>query len=182
VAGQVITTTNAQGQAVTTTSPVASVLINNLGSIISAGRTASASPSVTSASGSASSQASDVTTTDQYGNTVVLSHASYGEVITATDARGSTFVTTYTPGGGAVSSLVLYTTTLPNGQRETITSLAVVGAAGATSAPAAASPAAATTTSKGTPGLQNAAAPFARSFGPGLVALVSVAVGFALLM
>jgi len=52
---------------------------------------------------------------------------SVGEaIITSTDGAGSTFVTTITPTGGVVSSIVLQTTTLPDGSRSTYTSFAAV--------------------------------------------------------
>lgn len=52
-------------------------------------------------------------------------------VLTSVDASGSTFVTTITPTGGVVSSIVLQTTTLPDGSRSTYTSFAVVTPTGA---------------------------------------------------
>ena len=55
-----------------------------------------------------------------------MTDASPGEVFTATDARGSTFITTYTPEGLLVSSLVLKTTTLPDGSLSTITQLEII--------------------------------------------------------
>ena len=49
-------------------------------------------------------------------------------VETTTNAEGSTYVTTITPTGGVYSSVVLQTTTLPNGMRSTQTSFVVVSA------------------------------------------------------
>ncbi|KAF2220402.1 hypothetical protein BDZ85DRAFT_266537 [Elsinoe ampelina] len=71
----------------------------------------------------------NVVTTDQDGEPITLSSVSFGEVITTTGRNGRTFVTTFTPAGGRVSSIVLQTTTLPNGQRSTITSYAPVAQA-----------------------------------------------------
>ncbi|KAK5276696.1 hypothetical protein LTR16_010808, partial [Cryomyces antarcticus] len=109
---------------------------------------------------------------------VVLTGAHYGAVLTATDARGSTFITTYTPGGGAISSLVLYTTVLPNGQRSTITSFALVGAP--TSAASSSAPvSSASRTGTAAPGLQSGMAAGTRVVGMELAALVGGAVGVA---
>ncbi|KAG8626527.1 hypothetical protein KVT40_005472 [Elsinoe batatas] len=71
----------------------------------------------------------NVVTTDQDGEPITLSSVSFGEVITTTGRNGRTFVTTFTPAGGRVSSIVLQTTHLPNGQRSTITSYAPVAQA-----------------------------------------------------
>lgn len=49
-----------------------------------------------------------------------------GTTITAAKARRSTLVTTITPGGGVVKSLVLETQQLPDGQLTTVTSFAIV--------------------------------------------------------
>lgn len=123
-----ITSTNSAGSTVvsTTTAPAAIIV--------------SGSSTITSAVSRFTNPVSvgntpiDITTTDAQGATVVLSSVTLGKVITATDARGSTFVTTYTPGANSasVNSLVLITTTLPNGVRSTITSFAVVAPASAT--------------------------------------------------
>lgn len=110
---------------------------------------------------------------------VVLSDASYGAVITATDAKGSTFITTYTPGGGAVSQLVLQTTQLPNGQRSTITSYAIAGAGGAATSTAQAASGGASATGTGKPGLQSGGASATRRYMGEMVALVGGAVGVA---
>jgi len=117
-----------------------------------------------------------VTTTDQYGNSVVVSGTHYGEVVTTTDSKGRTVVLTYTPGGGEVNSLVLKTTTLPNGQQSTITSYAIIG--GATTAASAAGGSGHHSAS-GTPGLQSGiAAPTGRYIGE-IAAVVGGAVGIA---
>lgn len=79
-----------------------------------------------SGSASASQSGDVVVTTDQFGNVVTLSGATDGAVITTTDAAGRTITTTYNPRGSAVRSLVVETSTLPNGDRATLTSVAVV--------------------------------------------------------
>ncbi|KAF9700476.1 hypothetical protein EKO04_001767 [Ascochyta lentis] len=71
------------------------------------------------------------TTTDSRGSQVTMtSAANYaptrGEVITTTNAEGSTFLTTYTPGGGRVSSVKLVTTTDAEGRPQTLTSITYV--------------------------------------------------------
>ncbi|CAG5180826.1 uncharacterized protein ALTATR162_LOCUS9452 [Alternaria atra] len=71
------------------------------------------------------------TTTDSAGRTTVTtSAANYaptaGEVQTETDEAGSTFLTTYTPGGGLVSSIKLITTTDSEGRPSTMTSYTFV--------------------------------------------------------
>ena len=60
------------------------------------------------------------------------------EELTTTDAAGSTFVTTFTPSGGAaISSLLLITTTLPDGSQTVMTTFAAVptGSDGGSSGP-----------------------------------------------
>jgi len=71
------------------------------------------------------------TVTDDAGRTTVTtSAANYaptaGEVQTQTDEGGSTFLTTYTPGGGLVSSIQLITTTDAEGRPSTMTSYTFV--------------------------------------------------------
>lgn len=77
------------------------------------------------------------TTTDSAGRTTVTTSAANfaptsGEVMTATDAQGSTFLTTYTPGGGKISSVKLITTTGADGKPSTMTSYTFVDPAEAT--------------------------------------------------
>jgi len=114
---------------------------------------------------------------------IVLSGTHSGQVITTTDARGSTVVLTYTPSGAAISELVLYTTRLPNGMQSTITSFAVVGAGGGGAATStAAAGASAGASSSGTHGLQSAlAAPTARWAGE-IAVVVGGAMGVAALI
>ncbi|CAA9959394.1 hypothetical protein CFE70_002826 [Pyrenophora teres f. teres 0-1] len=71
------------------------------------------------------------TVTDNAGRTTVTtSAANYaptaGEVKTHTNEQGSTFLTTYTPGGGLVSSIQLITTTDSDGRPSTMTSYTFV--------------------------------------------------------
>jgi hypothetical protein len=71
------------------------------------------------------------TTTDSAGRTTVTTSAAEyaptaGQVQTATDEQGSTFLTTYTPGGGLVSSIKLITTTDAEGRPSTMTSYTFV--------------------------------------------------------
>jgi len=88
-----------------------------------------------------------MTTTDSAGRTTVQTSAasglpSSGQILTSTDMQGSTFVTTYTPSAGMISSVKLITTTGSDGKPSTITSYAYVDAT-------------ATPTTTGKPGLQN---------------------------
>jgi hypothetical protein len=108
VPAALVTTTNAQGDTITTASPLSTAKVAG-GTIVGGGNGGTA-----------------YTTTDRFGNSVVLSGTA-GQVITTTDARGRTVVMTYTPGGGEVSELILKTTNLPGGGKSTITSYAVVG-------------------------------------------------------
>ena len=122
-----VTTTNSKGQQVVTSSTVAGAVV------VSNGHTTTAPvPIFTPPTQPTGSQGIDITTTDPLGNTIVLSDVHSGQAVTTTDAQGSTFVTTYTPDGGEVSSLVLSTSTLPDGSRSTITSFAVVTPGSAT--------------------------------------------------
>ena len=71
------------------------------------------------------------TTTDSRGAQVTVTSAAIyaptrGEVITTTNAAGSTFLTTFTPGGGRVSSVKVITTTDAEGRRQTTTFLTYV--------------------------------------------------------
>jgi hypothetical protein len=68
------------------------------------------------------------TTTDSRGSSIAVTSAgnlapTRGEVLTTTNAQGSTLLTTYTPGGGKVSSVKLVTTTDAEGRPSTLTSI-----------------------------------------------------------
>lgn len=70
-------------------------------------------------------------TTDSAGRTVATTSAvefapTKGQVLTKTNAEGSTFLTTYTPGSGRVSEIVLRTTTGADGQQSVVTSYTYV--------------------------------------------------------
>ncbi|KAJ4356622.1 uncharacterized protein N0V89_004658 [Didymosphaeria variabile] len=70
-------------------------------------------------------------TTDSAGQAIVTTSAvdfapTKGQVLTTTNAEGSTFLTTYTPGSGRVSSIVLLTTTGADGQQSVVTSYTYV--------------------------------------------------------
>jgi len=162
-----ITTTNAQGQTITTSSNVPAVVVVSNG-VASLSPVPVYTPATTPSNG-----VYDVTTTDQFGNTVVLSSVHSGQTVTTTDAKGSTFVTTFTPGGGHVSSLVLETTTLSNGKKSTITSFAPATGGGATQTGPAGS--------SGSPHLQNGA-PVQKRVSKPAVALIGGVVGAAILL
>lgn len=73
------------------------------------------------------------TTTDSAGRTIETASAvdfapTPGQVLTKTNKEGSTFLTTYTPDGGRVSSVLLITTTGPDGKQSVITSYTFVEA------------------------------------------------------
>jgi hypothetical protein len=162
-----ITTTNAQGQTIATssTAPAVVVVSNGVTSL-------SPVPVYTPPPATRSNGAYDVTTTDRFGNSVVLSNVRSGQTLTTTNAKGSTFVTTFTPGGGHVSSLVLETTTLPNGQKSTITSFApATGGTATQTGPG----------SSGSPHLQNGVCA-QRRVGKHAIALIGGAIGAAILL
>jgi hypothetical protein len=99
------------------------------------------------------------TTTDREGRTTVTTTAANfaptaNEVQTETDERGSTFVTTFTPGGGLVSSIKLLTTTDEQGRPSTMTSYTFVDPVQATQTAEDDSP----NRPSGEPGLQTGAA------------------------
>jgi len=162
-----VTTTNSQGQTLTSTSTVPAAVV------VSDGVTSLSPVPVYTPATTPSNGAYDVTTTDKSGNTVVLSNVHSGQALTTTDAKGSTFVTTFTPDGGVVSSLVLKTTTLSNGQKSTITSFAPATGGGATQTGPAGS--------SGSPHLQNGVLA-QRRVGKQAIALMGGAVGVAILL
>jgi len=147
------TTTNAAGQTVVQTT---SILTQPTASIpVTLVRTNAAGAPITTTE---TRPAVLRTTTDSAGRpTVITSAAQFaptpGEVRTETDASGRTFLTTYTPAGGKISSVRLITTTGADGRPSTVTSYTFVDPAGQTGS-------AATGTAAGTgrPGLQSGAA------------------------
>ncbi|KAF1933136.1 uncharacterized protein M421DRAFT_190501 [Didymella exigua CBS 183.55] len=102
------------------------------------------------------------TTTDSRGSSVVVTSAgnlapTRGEVLTTTDAAGVTLLTTYTPGGGKVSSVKLVTTTDAAGQAQTLTTIIEVDPTDVAGNGAAES-ASSTPTATGRPSVQSGAA------------------------
>ncbi|KAF2276322.1 uncharacterized protein EI97DRAFT_35441 [Westerdykella ornata] len=99
-----------------------------------------------------------LTSTDAAGSVVTTTSAvdfapTPGQQLTRTDSRGNTFVTTYTPGAGTVSSVKLITTTGADGKPSVITSYTFVNPGAPTGEGG--SPAG---TASGKPGLQTGAA------------------------
>ena len=135
-----VTSTNEAGSTVVQTTNVPAAVVTENGRV-----TTSPVPTFTP-SRVDPTRATDVTTTNSAGRTVRLSSVTPGAVVTATDDAGGVFVTTYTPDGGVVESLVVSRTTLPNGEVSTITSFAFVAADTASSP-----------SSTGTPRLQSGA-------------------------
>lgn len=147
------TTTNQQGQTVVQTTSVLSQVTASVPVTVT--RTNAQGQTVTSTE---NRPAIIRTTTDSVGRTAVVTSAAQfaptaGEVRTETDAGGRTFVTTYTPGGGKISSIKLLTTTDAQGRPSTITSYTFVDPA-ATPAPGGNDP----SQTGGRPGLQTGAA------------------------
>jgi len=140
--------------------------------INSAGATVLTTSAIVPSQSVPSSYAS-ITTTDKFGNEVVLTSVTAGQVVTTTDAKGQTLTTTFYPPGGAVESIIFQTTQLPNGQQvvETLTAYVAPSDAGLVTQAVAAT---ASATSSGKPGLQSqgAAAPGGLSKKDGLVGLV----------
>jgi hypothetical protein len=150
------TTTDARGSTVVQTTSVLSQVTASVAVTIV--RTNTAGQTVT-----ATEQRPAIirTTTDSQGRTTVTTSAAQfaptaGEVRTETDAGGSTFLTTYTPGGGKISSVKLITTTGADGKPSTITSYTFVDPAAATTD--AAGGVRGSQTATGKPGLQTGAA------------------------
>jgi hypothetical protein len=144
------TTTNAQGQTVVQTTSVLSQVTASIAVTVT--RTNAQGQTVTSTE---NRPAVIKTTTDSVGRTAVVTSAAQfaptaGEVRTETDAAGKTFLTTYTPGGGKISSVKLITTTGADGKPSTLTSYTFVDPAQQTDAPA--------QTTTGKPGLQTGGA------------------------
>lgn len=146
------TTTDSEGRATTLSSfflsdPTASVVVpttrtNAQGSVEVATET---KPAAVFSTTDSAGRATLVTSAVQYQPT-------QGQVLTQTDDKGSTFVTTYTPSGGKVSSVLLLTTTGADGQPSTVTTWTEVYQ-GASTTPPGNNP-----TNTGKPGLQTNAA------------------------
>ena len=102
------------------------------------------------------------TTTDSRGSSVAVTSAgdlapTRGQVLTTTNAQGSTFLTTYTPGGGKISSVKLLTTTDAEGRPQTLTSIIEVDPTDVAGGDATAS-GGATVTQTGRPSVQSGSA------------------------
>lgn len=120
------TTTNSQGQTIVQTSSVLSQVTASVPVTLV----------VTNSAGQRSTTVENrpaiiQTTTDAQGRTTAITSAARfaptpGEIRTETDERGSTFVTTYTPGGGRISSIKLITSTGTDGKPTVVTSYAYV--------------------------------------------------------
>lgn len=98
-------------------------------------------------------------TTDSAGRTIQTTSPvdfapTKGQVLTRTNAEGGTFLTTYTPGSGRVSSIVLLTTTGANGQQSVVTSYTYVDPAAQATESGSDEP-----SGTGRPSLQRGAAP-----------------------
>jgi hypothetical protein len=116
------TTTNSVGETVVETTSVLSQVTASVAVTVTrtnqAGQTVTATenrPAVIRTTVDSQGRTATVTTAAQFAPTA-------GEVRTETDAGGRTFVTTYTPGGGKISSVKLITTTGADGKPSTITS------------------------------------------------------------
>jgi hypothetical protein len=147
------TTTNSVGQTIVETTSVLSQVTASVAVTLT--RTNAAGSTVTAVE---TRPAVIRTTTDSRGSTATITTAAQfaptaGEVRTETDAGGRTFLTTYTPGGGKISSVKLITTTGADGRPSTITSYEYVDPA-QTAPPN--NPGGSPTTGK--PGLQTGAA------------------------
>jgi hypothetical protein len=122
-----VTTTNNVGSTVIQTSEVLSQVTASVE--VTVGRPATNSRGSTVAVTTQEVRPAVVrTTTDSRGSSIAVTSAgnlapTRGEVLTTTNAQGSTFLTTYTPGGGKVSSVKLLTTTDAEGRPSTLTSV-----------------------------------------------------------
>lgn len=147
------TTTDSRGQTIVQTTSILSQVTASV--VVTTVRTNSQGQAVTATE---IRPAVIHTTTDSQGRTTVTTSAANfaptpGEIRTEVDAQGSTFLTTYTPGGGKISSVRLITTTGPDGKPSTITSYTFVDPAQATPTQGSNPP-----QSSGKPGLQTGAA------------------------
>jgi len=163
------TTVNSQGQTIVETTSVLSVATASVPVTLTT--TNSRGQTVTSIT---TRPAVVRTTTDSVGRAATITSAAdfaptAGEVRTQTDGQGRTFVTTYTPGGGKISSVKLLTTTDAEGRPSTITSYTFVDPAQTANADGGAA------SGTGRPGLQSGANNVQR--GSGLFVAVLGAIG-----
>ena len=112
-----ITTTNQQGQTVIQTASVLSAPTASIPIVLTRNGIATTElrPAVIRTLTDARGRLTTTTSAAQFAPTP-------GEVRTETDGQGKTFVTTYTPGGGTISSIKLITTTGPDGRPSVVTS------------------------------------------------------------
>lgn len=125
-----VTTTDGQGRTVVQTSEVLSEVTATILTTITSVGTNDAGGLFTSLSTEAR-PAVIKTTTDPQGIVATITIAGNyaptpGEVLTTTNAQGSTFLTTYTSGGGRMSSVKLITTTDAEGRPQTLASVTLV--------------------------------------------------------
>ncbi|KAG8526769.1 uncharacterized protein KY384_008198 [Bacidia gigantensis] len=122
-----------------------------------------------------------------------------GQVVTTTNAAGLTIVSTV--GGGAttlspsassssgpvqgpssITSTLLHTSTLPNGDQSTITAITVVAPSAGAETPSGTAGAGAGKTTSGQPGLQTGEAAMTRGCGKEMVVVLGAAVGVAFML
>jgi hypothetical protein len=151
-----LTSTNAAGATVVQTSLALSAATASVAVVLS-GTNAAGGPTLMT------TMLPGIVLTDAAGQ-VTTTPAPTHSVVTTTNAQGQTVVATITPGGGIVDSVVLVTTTLPNGVRSTYTSYASPAGTGYTA-----------------PQLQNAAPPQKRFVTVSGILLAAVAFGALLL-
>nr|POF11583.1 hypothetical protein CFP56_44421 [Quercus suber] len=168
VPAAVVTSTNDQGSTVTTASPVASVEVGAGGSLITSA----------AAAGATSSPDVVMTTTDSDGGSFVITASSSGQVVTGTDSAGRTVVFTYTPSGGQIAETVLQTTTGAGGEVVTYTSFAVVGG----ETPTATTDAAPSDATDGSAMLQHGLAAPTGRYAAEIAVLIGGAIGIAALL
>ncbi|KAF2434117.1 hypothetical protein EJ08DRAFT_646972 [Tothia fuscella] len=169
---QVSTTNSAGSVVVTTSSAVVSQASVSVAVVVTSTNSVGSTVRATSIVPAAVVTSNGRVTTSPVSIFVALT----GRVMTTTDAQGSTFLTTLTPVGGEVSSLVLLTTTLANGEQAVVTSFADVGLM----TDAGASPSASESTK---PRLQNGAESVrSRGIGAEAIALVGGAIGVAIFL
>ncbi|KAK4506712.1 hypothetical protein PRZ48_000445 [Zasmidium cellare] len=156
-----VTSTDDQGSVITTATPVSNVAVAPGGSVVESSRPAL------------------VTTSDSQGDQVILSSPTPGGVYTVTDVKGQIATVTYQVGsGGVVSQLRVATTTLPNGERSTITSFAEVGAQTGDITP----PPSGSSSPTARPSLQSGAAELRSYFAAELAVVLGAAIGMAAML
>lgn len=166
-----ITTTNSDGEDVTTSANVPATVIRTTNN---GGNTITRTSVLSQATFGNGRPIQPQTTTDRNGNTVVISPTRPGQVITTTNDEGDTVTVRYTPPGSVVSQVITRTTVLPNGGTSTLTSYAIVGGQNTVIATGTGGP--------GDPGLQSGSPAQTAKYGVKLAALLGVAIGVAAMM